>query len=459
MRTNLASLQAEIVRLQDQVRLLGTEQERLRRALRESESRYRSLAVTAERDLGERKRLEEQFIQAQKMDAVGRLAGGIAHDFSNLLTAILGFTNLLLRNRPANDPARADLEQIKKAGERGSALTRQLLAFSRKQDLQLQVLDLNGIVREMDTMLRPLIGEDLELVTVLADDLKPIKADPNHLEQVIMNLAVNARDAMRDGGKLTITTANAGWGGGPNAIMPASAGEAADAAHTYVQLSVRDTGCGMDKETQERIFEPFFTTKGRGKGTGLGLATVYGIVNQLGGQIFVASEPGQGTVFDIYLPASETGAVSAESGVRNAEAGPATVDSAAMPGAGSGTVLLTEDEVVLRNLVSVILRQHGYTVLEAHGGKEAINRAAKHKGSIDLLVTDVVMPGMNGRQLAERLAPSRPNMKVLYMSGYTDDAIVRSGISQPGVHFLAKPFTPFALLAKVREVLEAAKPD
>jgi CheY-like chemotaxis protein len=321
-------------------------------------------------------------------------------------------------------------------------------------------VDLNHVVAELDKMLRRVIGEDVELNAVLEPDLDSVQADVNQLEQVIMNLAVNARDAMPEGGKLTISTTNimldSLFGHGLT-NLPRGA---------YVRLSVRDTGCGMDKETQGRLFEPFFTTKGPGKGTGLGLATVYGIIHQLNGQIVVSSEPGRGSTFDIYLPVGQsTGMPKSASGpsvvhdnARKADAPPAAalLPTAELPHLGSETILLTEDEDMLRNLVKIILRQHGYQVLEARNGNEAIQRAADHEGSIHLLVTDVVMPGVNGRQLAERLRSLRPEMKVLYISGYTDDAIVRHGIHEPTMAFLSKPFTPMALVDKVRNVLGAA---
>ena len=393
--------------------------------------------VAVSRDITDRKRLEDQVIQAQKMEAVGRLAGGVAHDFNNLLTAILGFANLLLAGRPKDDPARPDLEQIKKAGERAATLTRQLLAFSRKQIMRLQVLDLNAIVRDMDKMLRRLIGEDVELVAALAANLRPITADPGQLEQVIMNLAVNARDAMPHGGKLTLVTANC--------LVPGTLGDAPPGVPPgeYASLTVRDSGCGMDKITQDRLFEPFFTTKGQGKGTGLGLATVYGIVKQCDGHICVTSDVGQGTTFAIYLPVSAKGPE------------PAALELPAPASmAGNETVLLAEDEDVLRTLVSVILRQNGYHVIEARDGADALEQARQFSGAIHLLVTDVVMPILNGRQLVERLVQLRPALKVLYISGYTDDAIVRHGILDPEVAFLPKPFNPASLVHKVREVLD-----
>ena len=400
----------------------------VKRALREAEER------------AERKKLEEQLRQAQKMEAIGQLTGGIAHDFNNMLTVIIGYSELMLQRLKADDPLRSEVEQVKEAGVRASLLTRQLLAFSRKQVLQPRVLDLNAVLTNMDRMLQRLIGEDIDLVTVPAPGLGGVLADPGQIEQGIMNLVVNARDAMPQGGKLTIETANVeldeAYARQHGPVQPGP----------YVMLAVSDTGCGMDAETQARIFEPFFTTKEVGKGTGLGLSTVYGIVKQSSGDIWVYSEPGRGTTFKIYLPWVEGAVDTVEPGV-----------APARDVRGSETILLVEDDVGIRRLVRQVLAERGYWVLEAIHGTHAIQISEQHTVPIHLLVTDVVMPGMSGRELAEHLKPSRPNMKVLFMSGYTDKAIVHHGELDPGTAFLQKPFTPDALARKVREVLDAPR--
>lgn len=391
--------------------------------------------------LEELKQTQEQLTQSQKMEAVGRLAGGIAHDFNNLLTVITGRAELLLSRLRPEDRLRRDVELIQKTAQRAAGLVRQILAFSRKQVLQPEVLDLGVLVGNMGAILRRLIGEDIELVTQAAPDLGRVKADPGQLEQVILNLAVNARDAMPDGGRLTIEMVNVSleqtYADRHVAVEPGS----------YVMLAVSDTGCGMDAETQSRIFEPFFTTKELGKGTGLGLSTVYGIVKQSGGNIWVYSEPGRGTAFKIYLPRVDETATSPESGAAPA----ATLR-------GSATILLVEDEAELREIAREVLEASGYTVLEGRHGGEAILVSERHAGRIDLLVTDVVMPQMGGRALVERLAPLRPEMKVLYMSGYADQAIVHHGVLEPGTALLQKPFTPDDLLRKVRDILNAPRP-
>ena len=381
---------------------------------------------------------EEQLRASQRLEAVGQLAGGVAHDFNNLLTVITGYSDLLLRRLPEEDSQRQKILEIKQAAERAAALTRQLLAFSRKQVLQPKVLDLNCLVTETSKMLRRLIGEDIELVLALKSALGRVLADPGQLEQVIMNLVVNARDAMPQGGKIIIETHNVElsetYAGMHLAVKPGP----------YVMLAISDTGNGMDAETQQHIFEPFFTTKEVGKGTGLGLATVYGIVKQSGGNIWLYSEVGRGTTFKIYLPRVEEKA-----------AGPQPVHARAEMLRATETVLLVEDEAIVRALTRSILEESGYQVLEAAHGEEALRACERHEGPIHLLLTDVVMPLLSGRELAERIAQLRPAVRVLYMSGYTDDAIVHHGVLEAGTAFLEKPFTPEALTRKVREVLAA----
>jgi two-component system cell cycle sensor histidine kinase/response regulator CckA len=392
--------------------------------------------VVNARDVTERRLLEEQLRQVQKMEAVGRLAGGIAHDFNNLLTAILGYCNLLLEDLPPDNVMRSDLEEIRKAGDRAAALTRQLLAFSRRQMLQPQTIELSALVAELDKMLRRLLGEDIDLVMALAANLPAIKADPASIEQILINLAVNARDAMPAGGRLTIETTSVELHGAYLGVHPAVI------AGRYVMLAVSDTGEGMDAATRARVFEPFFTTKGQGKGTGLGLATVYGLVKQSGGYIWVYSEPGHGTVFKVYLPPIEIAA------------GRET-DPDDRTRSGSETVLVVEDEDAVRALGSEVLRRHGYAVLEARDALEALRVVERHQDLIDLMVTDVVMPHMTGRDLADRIREARPSLKVLFMSGYTDHAVVYRELSA-GVPFLQKPFTPDTLARKVRAVLDDA---
>jgi signal transduction histidine kinase/ActR/RegA family two-component response regulator len=400
------------------------------------------LAEIAERKRAEdeRQALEAQLLQSQKMEAVGQLAGGVAHDFNNMLTVITGYSAILLETLDAADSNRGDIEEIKSAAERAAGLTRQLLAFSRKQVMQPRVIDLNSeVITGLEKMLRRLIGEDIELVATLDGNLGLVNADPGQLEQVIVNLAVNARDAMPDGGRLLIETANMELG------SEHAGRHIGVQAGRYVMLAVTDTGSGMSPETLARMFEPFFTTKEKGKGTGLGLATVYGIVKQSGGDIWVYSEPGQGTSFKIYLPLVEE---------------PKSVVAAASPQAndygGTETILLVEDDETLRLLARRILQSRGYTVLEARDGEHALAICGRSETRIDLVATDAIMPKMNGRVLAERLAAQRPGVRVLFMSGYTDDDMLRRGIMDPRMAFLQKPFTPDALAKRVREVLDGS---
>jgi PAS domain S-box-containing protein len=393
-------------------------------------------AVEVASDISEREDLERQFRQAQKMEAVGRLAGGVAHDFNNLLTAITGYTDLLLCDPGITDEMEADLKEVANAADRAATLTRQLLAFARRQVLQPRVLDLNALVGDLAKMIRRLIGEDVDLTMTLDPALGSVEADPGQVEQVIMNLAVNARDAMPQGGELVIGTANV-------ELDRARASQRLGVQPgPYVMLSIRDTGVGMDAETLAHLFEPFFTTKEQGRGTGLGLSTVFGIVRQHKGAILPRSEPGRGTTFEIYLPRVEI-----------AEGRIADAASSRLPG-GSETVLLAEDEDAVRALAHAVLQRQGYTVLEAANGDQAIATCEQHTGPIHLLLTDVIMPGMSGCELADRLAQRYPKAKVLYMSGHTDDTIARHGILDPGVAFLQKPFAPSALARRVREVLE-----
>jgi PAS domain S-box-containing protein len=392
------------------------------------------IAIKAE--VTERKRLEQQLRQAQKMEAVGRLAGGVAHDFNNLLTIISGYGGLLLEHPGTVEPLRGYVNEIKNASGRAASLTRQLLAFSRQQVLAPRVLGLNAVVANIEKMLKRLIGEDIDLVTILGESLWPVKADPGQLEQVLLNLAVNARDAMPNGGVLTIETANVEMDStSAQTHFPLPPGR-------YVLLAISDTGIGMDAETQARIFDPFFTTKEKGKGTGLGLAMVYGIVKQSGGYIWVYSEVGKGTTFKIYLPRTEE---------EVEESGPGRSGFKAQ--LGTETLLLVEDEDAVRVLVRNVLREKGYRILEASRGEEALELAGQYGGPIDLLVTDVVMPQMNGRELARRLADLLPQIKVLYISGYADNAVWYQGGLDSGGAFLQKPFSPEALARKVREVL------
>jgi two-component system, cell cycle sensor histidine kinase and response regulator CckA len=380
-------------------------------------------------------RVEEQFRQAQKMEAVGRLAGGVAHDFNNLLTVILSYSEFAIEDLKGGDPLRADLLEIKQAAQRAAVLTTQLLAFSRQQVLQPRVIDLNQVVDGMKVMFGRLLGEDVELGLVLHEGLGRVLADPGQIEQVVMNLAVNARDAMPDGGQLAIETSNIRLPADHVGELPAG---------DYVLLSVTDTGTGMDAATRARIFEPFFTTKAPGKGTGLGLSTVFGIVQQSGGYLDVHSEPGHGSTFKAYLPRTS----------QRVRASSATGHLPVLR--GSETILLVEDEAQVRTVASAILRRNGYNVLETSNGGEAFLVSKQLAGTIHLLLTDVVMPRMSGRKLAEELVEQRPAMRVLFTSGYTDDTIIRHGVLEVGVAFLQKPFTPDMLLRRVRDVLDGA---
>jgi len=392
--------------------------------------------VVVNRDITERKLLEEQLSLSQKLEAVGRLSGGIAHDFNNLLGVIIGYAEAIQQRMSPTDPMREAVDEIQTAGNRAAALTQQLLAFSRKQVLEPKVLDANAVLSDVEKMLRRLIGEDIELQISLSRHLGRVKADRSQLEQVILNLAVNARDAMQQGGKLRIETRNAQLTEADRTrfryVVPGQ----------YVLIKVTDTGCGMDAALQSHIFEPFFTTKEKGKGTGLGLATVYGVIKQSGGYIWVDSEVGKGTEFKIYLPLAEDVAE---------ETSESPEPSAAAHSAA--TILLVEDEESLRKLTRTTLKSQGYTVLEARDAATALAVAAKSEAPIDLLLTDVVMPGMSGRALAEKLGALRPDMKILYMSGYPDGAIVTHGVLNPGMFILRKPFTRDVLLRRVEESL------
>jgi two-component system, cell cycle sensor histidine kinase and response regulator CckA len=394
----------------------------------------------------EREKLQEQLRMSQKMEAIGSLAGGIAHDFNNLLSVILSYTGFAMKNLRDGDPVRDDLREVQQAGERAAALTRQLLAFSRRQVLQPVPLSLNQIAAGLEKMLRRILGEDIDLVQVLEPDLGVVRADEGQIEQVLMNLVVNARDAMPEGGKLTIETANV------DLDDEYAARHVAVKPGPYVQLAVTDTGCGMDEQTKAKVFEPFFTTKEKGKGTGLGLSTVYGIVKQSGGNLWVYSEPGKGTTFKVYLPREPEATATATATATKRR----VVHRLAR---GTETILVVEDEEALRKVAVRTLEAAGYTVLTAGDGFEALLTHAPRVGDIHLLLTDVVMPRMSGRVLAHELLGMQPTLKVLYMSGYTDDAIVHHGVLDAGTHFLSKPFSADDLTQKVREVLDEGITD
>jgi PAS domain S-box-containing protein len=396
-------------------------------------------AITATIDITERLQLKNQLRQAQKLESVGRLAGGVAHDFNNLLTVINGYSDFLLKRLKPPDPLRSYANEIREAGERAASLTKQLLAFSRKQIIEPRVLDLNTTIRQSARMLQRLIGEDLVLKIDLLDGLGQVLADPDQVHQVLMNLVVNARDAMPDGGRLDIETTNIDLSGESIAAFH----DGASPGH-YVLMTVTDTGHGMDETIRLQVFEPFFTTKEVGKGTGLGLSTAYGIIRQSGGWIDVSSEVGIGTSFKVYLPRIDACAV------------PQEIRIGIPTGGGSETVLLAEDQEAVRSLARIALTEFGYKVIEASDGDGAMSLAGAYAGEIHLLLTDVVMPGMDGRELSERLKKLRPTLKVLFMSGYTADVIAERGVIERGVAFLHKPFGPEELAQKVREVLDAS---
>lgn len=402
-----------------------TERKQAENTLRESQEKLRES--------------EEQLRMSQKLEAVGQLAGGVAHDFNNLLTVIRGYSDLVLNRLDESDDNRAKIEEVKRAAERASTLTHQLLAFSRKQVLQPKLFDLNRLVNDMSKMLRRLIGENIEMTTIIGQEA-PINADPGQIEQVLMNLVVNARDAMPQGGRLTVETAliefDEAYAGAHFSVQPGS----------YVMLAVSDTGSGIDAEIQKHIFEPFFTTKEQGKGTGLGLSTVYGIVKQSGGNIWLYSEPGHGTVFKVYLPAAEIDVQPT-----------ATQDRIELP-RGNETILIVEDEPQIRNLALDCLAQYGYEVLAASNGVEALQLIESLQRPIDLILTDVVMPKLSGRKLSERVSMLRPSTKVLFMSGYTNDSVVNHGILDGAAWFIQKPFALESLVKRVREVLDSDEP-
>jgi PAS domain S-box-containing protein len=397
--------------------------------------------ATVGADITEHRALQEQYLHAQKMEGLGRLAGGVAHDFNNLLTVINGYSDIVFQKLQEGDPLRSNLDQVRKAGARAVDLTQQLLAFSRRQMIQPKPMDLNLVVADSETMWKRLLGENIHLVTSLNPALGPVMADAGQIHQVLMNLVVNARDAMPDGGKLTIETSNAD-------IDPVYAAANSEAvAGPYILLAVSDTGAGMDEETRKRIFEPFFTTKPPGAGSGLGLATVYGIVKQNHGWISVSSEPGKGTAFKIYLPRLESKPSRAEAPVPMRAGKPC-----------SETILLVEDQDDVRRLAKTVLEECGYRVLASSSGPKALALVESHPGPIHLLLTDVVLPGMNGRELAERLTAARPGIRVLFTSGYTHEAAALRTVLDRGLAFLPKPYAPHAMAAKVREVIDGPAP-
>lgn len=421
----------------------------IRYALLDPQSGDRTVLAVAE-DISKRKKAEKeketlkaQLNQAQKMEAIGVLAGGVAHDFNNLLTTIIGYADLALMDLQENAPAYYSVQQIRKAGQRAAALTRQLLAFSRRQTIAPEVINLNRILMESEKMLRRLIGEDIDFLTVYEREPWHVFADPGQVDQIIMNLVVNARDAMPKGGKLTIETANVEL----DDHYFRKHGVKNAPGH-YIMIAVTDTGNGMDRETQSRIFEPFFTTKELGRGTGLGLSTVFGIVRQNNGYVWVYSEKGKGTTFKVYLPRSEKQGIM----VKKEELSSSQIQ-------GNETILLVEDDKALRDLAKQMLEGYGYTVLPARHGKEALKLGNDHPDAIHLLLTDVVMPGMDGRDLAEKLQSERPDMKLLFMSGYTDNAVAHHGVLDTGLSFIQKPFAAPALARKVREVLDQYNHD
>jgi two-component system cell cycle sensor histidine kinase/response regulator CckA len=389
------------------------------------------------REVTEQRNLEQQLLQSQKMDAIGKLAGGVAHDFNNVLTAIIGYSDFLRKHLGTDDPLQQEVEEIRKAGQRAASLTRQLLAFSRRQIFEVKALDLNAIIVGMEKMLRRLINESVSIDFCLDPALGVMRADSSQIEQVLLNLVINASDAMPGGGRIIIETGNAeldeSYSQMHISVMPGP----------YVRLVVSDTGTGMNEETREHMFEPFFTTKKEGKGTGLGLSMVYGIVKQSGGNIWVYSEPGRGTAFKIYLPRVFEKAEKVTEELPDES-----------PRGGTETVLVLEDEEMIRQIVSVVLTESGYTARCVKSGEDALALCEADRGPIHLLLSDIVLPGMSGRESAKRLITMRPGMRVLYMSGYTANSIVHHGVLEPDVAFLQKPFTPATLLKKVREVLD-----
>ncbi len=391
------------------------------------------------RDVTERKRVEEHLRRAERMQAAGKLAGGVAHEVNNMMTGVIGFSEFLLRSLEEGDDRRADVEEIIKAGTRAADVTRQLLAFTRQQFLQPQVLDVNTVVSDMEKLLRRSLGEGHVLMLRLSSEAGKLRADRGQLEQVLINLVINARDAMTSHGRVTIETTASVW----DEVYAQRHGGVELPLGRYVMLAVSDTGCGMEPEIQARIFEPFFTTKPIGQGTGLGLSTVYGIVKQSGGYVWVYSEPGEGSVFKIYLPAA---APSSTDDIR--------AQSLQAPVNGTERILVIEDEDIVRNLACRGLKDHGYSVVEARNGIQALRYMREHPGSIDLVITDVVMPEMGGRELAEQLLRYEPDLPVLFMSGYTGDDVVHRGLLEPEAPFQQKPFTPIGLAAKVRSMLD-----